>query len=189
MSSTVRRSSIVRRLAARRPPREFIFNHLVNRIPLLGPRMWAYRRLGVRCDAATTTIMLGTEVWAAERLTLGPNTIVGRRCVLDCRGGLSVAANVNISSYVQFITARHKVDSPDFEASYAPIVVGAHAWIATGAIILDGVTIGEGAVVAAGAVVTRDVPAYAIVGGVPARSIGERAPGMDYELIYRPDWL
>ena len=55
------------------------------------------------------------------------------------------------------------------------ITIGNDVWIGAGASILDGVNVGEGVVVAAGAVVTKDVPAYSIVGGVPARIIGERS--------------
>lgn len=56
----------------------------------------------------------------------------------------------------------------------APIVIGEDVWIAAGAVVLKGTTIGRGAVVAANAVVTRDVADYEIVGGVPAKRIGER---------------
>jgi maltose O-acetyltransferase len=66
------------------------------------------------------------------------------------------------------------VDSPSFEARYEPIAIDDWAWIATNAIVLAGVTIGEAAVIAAGAVVTKDVPPYSIVGGNPAKTIGER---------------
>jgi maltose O-acetyltransferase len=52
--------------------------------------------------------------------------------------------------------------------------------------ILPGVTIGEGAVVAAGAIVTKDVAPYTIVGGNPARVIGNRERGLKYQLNYRP---
>jgi acetyltransferase-like isoleucine patch superfamily enzyme len=53
------------------------------------------------------------------------------------------------------------------------ITVGRGTWIASGAIVLGGVRIGENAIVAAGAIVTRDVPDFQIVGGVPAKSIGD----------------
>ncbi len=56
----------------------------------------------------------------------------------------------------------------------SPVVLGHDVWVGHGAIILPGNTVGTGAVVAAGAVVTRDVPAYTIVAGVPARPIRKR---------------
>jgi acetyltransferase-like isoleucine patch superfamily enzyme len=52
------------------------------------------------------------------------------------------------------------------------VVIGDRVWLGTRAVVLKGVTIGDGAVVAAGAVVTRDVPAGAVVAGVPARVVG-----------------
>ena len=61
-----------------------------------------------------------------------------------------------------------------FDHSLWGIVVEDDCWIGSGAIILDGVTIGRGSVVAAGAVVNKDVPAYAIVGGVPAKVLRSR---------------
>ena len=70
-------------------------------------------------------------------------------------------------------------DSDNHELLYegyrksAPIWIGDHVWIGMRTMILKGVTIGEGAVIAAGAVVTRDVPPYTLVGGVPAKVIKE----------------
>lgn len=61
-----------------------------------------------------------------------------------------------------------------------PVVIGNDVWIGANAVLLRGVTVGDGAVVASGAVVTRDVPPYAIVGGVPARVIRYR---FDEELV------
>ena len=55
-----------------------------------------------------------------------------------------------------------------------PIVIEDYVWIATGAMILPGVTVGEGAVVAAGSVVTKDVPPWTVVAGNPAREVKKR---------------
>lgn len=63
---------------------------------------------------------------------------------------------------------------PEELVEYKRIIIGDDVWIGTNAMIMDGITIGSHAVVAAGAVVTKDVPEYAIVGGIPARIINYR---------------
>ncbi len=67
----------------------------------------------------------------------------------------------------------------EFE-EYLPINIGHDVWIGARAIIMDGVSIGNGAVIAAGAVVTKDVPDFAIVGGVPAKIIKYRTKGESF---------
>ena len=56
----------------------------------------------------------------------------------------------------------------------APVVIGDDCWIGRRVMIMAGVTIGEGCVIAAGAVVTKDIPPYSVVGGIPAKVIKNR---------------
>ena len=70
--------------------------------------------------------------------------------------------------------AEHAINDEAFKATQNPVVIDDYVFIGPRAIILPGVTIGKGAVVAGGAVVTKDIEAFNIVGGVPAKVIGER---------------
>jgi len=107
---------------------------------------------------------------------------VGTDAILDGRGGITLGDNVNLSSQAAIWTMQHVPDDPDFGVVSAPVRVEDRAWISFRATILPGVTIGEGAVIAAGAVVTKDVPPFAMVGGIPAKQIGERSRALRYVL-------
>lgn len=94
--------------------------------------------------------------------------------------GLTIGENVNISSDVKFYTLQHDYNSKEFSAVGAQVIVEDYVWVSVRAIILPGVTIGKGAVIAAGAVVTKDVEPYSIMGGIPAKKIGERKKELNY---------
>jgi putative colanic acid biosynthesis acetyltransferase WcaF len=174
----------------RLPPRDYVINQFICKIPLMGARVRAYARIGVRFESPqTSAIMMNTEVHAPKRIAIGANAIIGRHCLLDGRGGLTIGRNVNISSYSLLISAGHDPYDDDFEGYQAGIVIEDRVWIATRATILAGVTIGEGATVGAGAVVTRDVEPFSVVAGIPAKPIGRRPETLRYELDYRPDFL
>lgn len=83
-----------------------------------------------------------------------------------------VGDGCQIGHNVVFATLNHYLEPERRKITYpAPIVLEENVWVGAQATILQGVTIGRNAVVAAGAVVTHDVPAGAVVGGVPARVI------------------
>jgi maltose O-acetyltransferase len=168
------------RLRALRPPSWFVCNFALNKVPSRRFRHAVYRALGVKLDP-TASIMMYTELLGLRSIVIGPRSTIGQHCLLDGRGHITIGSDVNISSFARLITGVHDLRHPNFAGGTRPITIGDKAWIATAAMVLGGVTIGVGAVVAAGSVVTRDVPSGQIVGGIPARPIGQRA-GWSYEL-------
>jgi maltose O-acetyltransferase len=171
----------------------YLTNHFISHIPFFVVRLWWYRHVvGVRIGRNSSVFMgcywyyyrpLGRN---PQSMVIGEHSIVNRRCTLDGRGGFRVGNNVSISPEVMLITSHHLKDDPDFRVEDKPIVIEDYAWIGSRATVLPGVTIGKGAVVAAGAVVTKDVRAYSVVGGTPARVIGERPRDLRYQLTFRP---
>lgn len=87
---------------------------------------------------------------------------------------------------VSFYGVTPEYENPEYE--YEPISIGNDVWIGCRAMILDGVKIGDGAIIAAGAVVTKDVPPYAIVGGVPAKIIKFRFEPTHIEELLESKW-
>jgi maltose O-acetyltransferase len=94
---------------------------------------------------------------------------------------LTIGKHVSVSIQSVILTLEHDLSDPNFRAVGAPVFLGDRSFIGTKAVVLPGVSIGENAGVAAGAVVTKDVPAAAIVGGVPARPIGTRPQNLEYK--------
>lgn len=88
--------------------------------------------------------------------------------------GIVLEEGVWVANHASLVSHSHPADVEyigDHEPVKKPIYIEKHAWIGTHAVILPGVRLGRSCVVAAGAVVTRDVPPYAIVAGVPARVV------------------
>ena len=106
------------------------------------------------------------------RLTVGDDTYVNNGAVLSARQSVTVGARCQIASGVILMDADfHAVGALSAPGKAAPIVIEDDVWLATRAVVLKGVTVGRGSVVATGAVVTKDVPPYTLVAGVPARPI------------------
>lgn len=97
---------------------------------------------------------------------------------------LTIGNNVSIAGEVRIFTMQHDIDDPDFKEEAGPVVIEDYVVIGTRVTILPGVRVGKGAVIASGAVVTKDVPAYAMVGGVPAVFIRERNKNLKYQLKF-----
>ncbi|MBF1102579.1 MAG: sugar O-acetyltransferase [Solobacterium sp.] len=106
-----------------------------------------------------------------NRVTFGKNVFINHSAILSSSGGIEFGDNVMVAPGLKIATINHDMYDRHVTYTYGKVTVKENAWIGMGVTICPGVTIGKYAVVAAGAVVTKDVPDYAVVGGVPAKVI------------------
>lgn len=152
---------------------DLFFLRLIGWFPIHTIRIWAYRLDGVKIGEKVH-IHMGTQFFNPGNISIGEGTIIGQNAFLDGRDELKIGRHVDIASDVLIYNSEHDIDSEDFAPINAPVEIGDYVFIGPRAIILPGVKVGRGAVIAAGAVVTKDVSEFEIVGGVPAKKIGER---------------
>jgi len=130
-----------------------------------GTRIILHDRVGLRRGVALYLRRRGATI------EIGRNSYLNRRSEILCVRRVRIGADCAIAWDVLITDSdRHSIDGGDPDQ---PVEIGDHVWIGAGAKILKGVTIGSGAVVAAGSIVSSDVPAGALVGGVPASTIRE----------------
>lgn len=142
-------------------------------VPFHSVRKLFFRLAGVKIGK-NSYIHMGARFYLPINITIGNGTIIGDHAFLDGRAKLTIGNHVDIASQVLIYNSEHDIDSDGFDPIEEPVEIGDYVFIGPRVIILPGVKIGKGAVVAAGAVVTVDVEPFAIVGGVPARVLGER---------------
>lgn len=129
-------------------------------------------------------IFLGCKFDCTKGLVIGKNSVINARCRLDNRGGIDIGENVSVSSDVIILTAEHDMDTHDFAGRNKKVIIEDYVWIGTRAMVLPGITVSRGALIAAGSIVTKDVPAFSVVAGVPARFIKKRPENINYDASY-----
>lgn len=137
---------------------------------------------GDRCTVGRFACIRPTNVLvneAGEGLCVGDHSNIGPYSFVGCSGYIKIGSNVMMGPRVNLLAENHNTDRTDLPmkaqgVTRSFITIEDDCWLGAGCTVLAGVTVGRGAVVAAGAVVTKDVPPYAIVGGVPSRIIKSR---------------
>ena len=142
----------------------------------------------VAADAAifTSSLVLGAESWIAGHALVRGEVALGDHCTVNpyamISGKVTCGHGVRIASHASLVGFNHGYDDPNQpihkqKHETLGITIGDDVWIGANAVVVDGVTVGTGAVIAAGAVVSKDVPAMAVVAGVPAKVLRFRGRG------------
>ncbi|MCR4965148.1 MAG: acetyltransferase [Bacteroidales bacterium] len=120
----------------------------------------------------------GADFGRGVGIRIGDNSGLGINCVV--RGPLVMGDDVMMGPDVKIITSKHntmRIDIPMREQGFLPkqqVTIGDDVWIGANVIILPGVSVASGSIIGAGSVVTKDVPEYAVVAGVPAKVLKYR---------------
>ncbi|MDA3894777.1 MAG: DapH/DapD/GlmU-related protein [Desulfobacteraceae bacterium] len=115
----------------------------------------------------------------SSKIRIGERTTIGFYTLIYASNEISIGEDCMIAPFVHIVDSDHEISRHAMmnrqDNKMSPIHIGSDVWIGSHSVILKGVNIRDGAVIAAGAIVKEDVAPYKIVGGVPAKVIGERS--------------
>ncbi len=162
-------------------------------------RTWFYHRLKKVYFGEGTTVLGGVEfdgynisfgrntvirTWSCFKsygghIRVGDNCSINSFCHFSGNGGIDIGNNVLIATQCVLISANHNFSQIDIpialqHETQSPIIIEDDCWLGAGVKVLAGVTIHKGCVIGAGAVVTKDIPAYSVAIGVPAKVVSNR---------------
>ena len=126
----------------------------------------------------------GAYFFTGGAISIGSRSGIGRSAYISAIAGggeIILGSNIMMAPEVVILTSMHNHADTSIPMNrqghhLAKVVIEDDVWIGYRAMILPGVTVGKGSIIGAGAVVTKDVPPYSVVGGVPARIIKSRIP-------------
>jgi acetyltransferase-like isoleucine patch superfamily enzyme len=177
----------VARLQRKYPTCRFYAGAYVDAASTLGQHCVIFR------DTAIFNSTIGDHTFV-QKYSFIQHTTVGKFCSIAMRVTIGLGQHPigRVSSHPAFYSSTQplaKTFSPaDNFTPFEAIDIGHDVWIGQNAMIMDGVKVETGAIIAAGAVVTKDVPAYAIVGGVPAQIIKYRFDEATRNRLLQTQW-
>lgn len=157
---------------------------LVSFIPSRSIRRLLFNAVGGGINSSVS-MFRSVKIRNPKGLRIGEHSSIGPQVLLDARCGLEIGKCVTVAYDAVIWTLHHDMNSPTFDGKGGKVTIDDYAWLCSRCIILPGVKIGKGAVVASGAVVSKDVEPFTIVGGIPAKVIGQRE-NKDY--TYKPNF-
>lgn len=157
------------------------FGHFVSlgkNLTIINPKCLFFGKgVGVGDNTYLGPVVYDHGVCYQPKIVIGDNTWIGKNCSIAAINGVNIGKDVLFAGYVHITDHSHGYENPDIPITKqklifkGPIVIEDQCWLGFNCEILSGVHIGKHSIVAARAVVTKDVPAYSIVAGNPARII------------------
>lgn len=165
----------------------YLFNYWITFFPSRRVRRFYLKFILGLHYGKNVNFLLGCKFRQVKNIKIGDNVVLNANVLLDGRGGkLIIKNNVDIAQETNIWTLEHDVHD-DFHCSKGgDVIIEDYVWIASRVTILPNITIRKGAVIATNSVVTKDIGAFQIVGGIPAKTIGIRKSNLKYTIKHFP---
>lgn len=144
---------------------------------------WYLRLFGIK-TGKECCIHRACKFFHVGNFRTGDHVVINFGCYLDNRRGITIGNNVDLAHNVKIYTLGHNINDSRFKTLGKPVVIEDNVFVFSNAMIMPGVTIHEGAIVLPGSIVTKDVDAYTVVGGNPAKYVKSRRRDLDYTCSY-----
>ncbi|MDD5130138.1 MAG: DapH/DapD/GlmU-related protein [Candidatus Omnitrophica bacterium] len=138
------------------------------------------KKFFVRRMAGNVIIYPGVRWFSGKNIELGRHVLISYSCYLDDYAEIKILDGTGIGPSCRIVTGTHNTETMDMIGR--PVIIGRFCWLGAGVIVLPGVEIGDFSIIGAGSVVTKDIPAYSIAVGNPARVIKSRAVKIPFKL-------
>lgn len=150
--------------------------------PCHGWRRFLLRLFGARIGP-NCHIYPAARIWAPWNLECGDASAIADEAIIYNPKPIRLGSHAIVSQEAYLCGATHDYQSPSFPLVAFPITLGAYSWVCARASVHPGVDIGEGAVLGLGGVATRNLDAWSVYAGIPARKIGERRRDREQDLL------
>lgn len=138
-----------------------------------------------RANLANCNIHMGVKFFSPWKLTVGAGSNIQGGCFLDCRGGITIGNNVDITLGVRVLTEDHDVRSISYRTRSRAVCFADGCVVGSFSLILPGVVMEKNSVLGAGSVLAKSISESTVFVGNPANSIGTRGSHFDYSCSYK----
>ena len=163
----------------------YFYNHFISNFPSYSVRHFYLRHILSIKIGKGTAVHMGC-FFTGNKIIIGNNTVLNRKCYIDGRFGVEIGNNINISPECYLVSLTHDINSDEFKTLGKNVIIEDYCWLGVRSLILPGVQLKKGCVVGAGSVVTKSFDVNHIIAGIPAKVIGKRNGNYNYVTRYFP---